>query len=336
MADQLDERTQRLIDAAINSYIARHPPPQGPPGPPGPAGPAGIATGNGNGVDRFNPQDVGFFDPFYDGFGGSFNRRYQPQVQPIFQRQPFYQPPLSGWQNRNPPSQFGNYQNNAYQSNYQNRGLQGQPSNAQQQQRLQAPPNRLQLTAGQPNSSGFNNQPARQPFNPVNYSNQQNRAGQFQPKPVQQPAGQFDGGSDAYHQWEPTSGFQDHDAPQEHGYDDQAPGTDEPSNVDTDWDAGADIHFVNPTAPTPSSEFNYQKCSKRFTSRNKLFSHLRGTCWLPKSAGVVEPAQALLTKSTDDKQLRVIKSTVEAVSGNGYAFKNWHYTVVQVYWDQAY
>lgn len=39
----------------------------GPPGPPGPQGEQGPAGNGANGTDRLIPDDVGFFDPFYDG-----------------------------------------------------------------------------------------------------------------------------------------------------------------------------------------------------------------------------------------------------------------------------
>ena len=70
MGDQVDERTQRLIDAAITNYLARHPPQAGQPGPPGPAGPEGppgIDAAAASSGKRFSAADIGFFDPFYDG-----------------------------------------------------------------------------------------------------------------------------------------------------------------------------------------------------------------------------------------------------------------------------
>ena len=62
------EQMQRMIDAAIDSYIQRHPPAPGPPGPPGPQGPAGLDGTNGGNpsTPRWNAADVGFFDPMYD------------------------------------------------------------------------------------------------------------------------------------------------------------------------------------------------------------------------------------------------------------------------------
>ena len=40
--------------------------PPGPPGPPGPQGTPAPAGGNGAPSDRWNPQDIGFFDPYYE------------------------------------------------------------------------------------------------------------------------------------------------------------------------------------------------------------------------------------------------------------------------------
>ena len=65
----LDEATQRLVNAAadraVESYIRRHPPQQGPPGPPGPQGAQGIAgaAAGGGGTPQWRPEELGFFDP---------------------------------------------------------------------------------------------------------------------------------------------------------------------------------------------------------------------------------------------------------------------------------
>ena len=63
------ERQYRALQAMIQGAANAGPP--GPPGPPGPSGPAGVdgetGAGHRNGVERWNPSDLGFFDPFYDG-----------------------------------------------------------------------------------------------------------------------------------------------------------------------------------------------------------------------------------------------------------------------------
>lgn len=62
---------ETVIANAIARYIRENPPVQGlqgPPGPPGDPGAAGAAAATGNnGTPRFQANDVGFFDPFYDG-----------------------------------------------------------------------------------------------------------------------------------------------------------------------------------------------------------------------------------------------------------------------------
>ena len=74
----IDEATQRLIDAVIDSYVARHPPRSGPAGPAGPSGPPGPpgepghdAAGPTVAGTRWNPEDLGFLDPMYDGKSAS-------------------------------------------------------------------------------------------------------------------------------------------------------------------------------------------------------------------------------------------------------------------------
>ncbi|KAI4249986.1 MAG: hypothetical protein LQ352_005459 [Teloschistes flavicans] len=77
--DIIDERTQRLLDRAVDAALARyaaaHPPqrghtgPAGPPGPPGPSGQhgqSGAASSSSSDNNRWHAADVGFFDPMYD------------------------------------------------------------------------------------------------------------------------------------------------------------------------------------------------------------------------------------------------------------------------------
>lgn len=555
MANQVDPETQRLIDAAINSYLLRHPPqtgPEGPPGPQGPEGPAGAASaGGGNGAERFIPGDVGFFDPFYDGkssdtgaaiehsgkdtffrdvhvfldrikdvsrtrgpelvrrnlqlclrgsalewytteltdgekrltlygeeieewstlllarfkqprstgmavilkerysmsdaarqrepreyaqtilraaktaelgdtadhllviwnglelefqrdideptkqtslntflqsldkrkhqwwayasrsrpqqqqqagksreqprSGQNVNRGYQP-YQPNFQRQPF-QPWYNNWQGNSGPQYQRPYsyqgQNNAYQSNYQNRN---QPPNVNVQARLPQPPNRLQITAG-PSGSGSNNPPPnnnRQPFTPIsNNAQNQNRPGQSNWGPRYQPREQR-----AYQATVSDENEADKDNSLAYNaYEDQNPdgGSETPfidygsstfdysgtseynERHDNDYDAGAETHFVNPTAPLAKTPHVCDRCNEAFTSRNKLFDHLRTTCWkVPSTTDLTATTDSLHASATEpdpDIELRVIKSSAKTVSGTGYAFKNWHYAVVQLYWE---
>lgn len=75
MADQLPmtpQQLQALIINAVNAAVANLNVPAGPAGPPGPSGPQGPqghdgSSSNDSGPGRWNPGDVGFFDPFYEG-----------------------------------------------------------------------------------------------------------------------------------------------------------------------------------------------------------------------------------------------------------------------------
>ena len=58
-----------IIGNAIARFLRENRLPTGPPGPPGPLGepgPPGELNGSGAHSPRFNPGDIGFFDPFYD------------------------------------------------------------------------------------------------------------------------------------------------------------------------------------------------------------------------------------------------------------------------------
>ena len=59
----INEDVIRKMITQVFAEVRQEPGPPGPPGFPGSLG----AAGNGNGTERFIPQDVGFFDPFYDG-----------------------------------------------------------------------------------------------------------------------------------------------------------------------------------------------------------------------------------------------------------------------------
>ena len=69
MAQGFTEAQLAELRAMIAEFRAV-PGPPGPPGDPGPPGEPGLAGNSGNGsggADRFNPDDVGYFDPFYEG-----------------------------------------------------------------------------------------------------------------------------------------------------------------------------------------------------------------------------------------------------------------------------
>ena len=63
----INEDIIRKIVVQIFTEVQRKQGPPGPPGLPGPPGAAGVTNGIGGKTERFIPQDVSFFDPFYDG-----------------------------------------------------------------------------------------------------------------------------------------------------------------------------------------------------------------------------------------------------------------------------
>lgn len=72
--DLNDPQIQAVITvtaaAAVAQYVRENPSQQGPPGPPGSTGPTGndgLNAGANGGQPRWNPGDLGFFDPNYDG-----------------------------------------------------------------------------------------------------------------------------------------------------------------------------------------------------------------------------------------------------------------------------
>ena len=104
---------------------------------------------------------------------------------------------------------------------------------------------------------------------------------------------------------------------------------------------------------TPFLYLDHQcsNCLDRFASKNKLFAHLRNTCWKhPRKP----PADANATKVTTQANVAatekssadtdafkesstgqplVIPSTSIPASGSGYAFRNYHYTVANLSWE---
>lgn len=75
MADQLPitpQQLQALIINTVNAAVANLNVPAEPAGPPGPSGPQGPqghdeSSSNDSGPERWNPGDISFFDPFYEG-----------------------------------------------------------------------------------------------------------------------------------------------------------------------------------------------------------------------------------------------------------------------------
>ena len=67
MAGGFSEAQLSELRAMMREFAAPGPPgPQGNPGPQGDPGPPGVAASNGDGRERFNSDDVGYFDPFYE------------------------------------------------------------------------------------------------------------------------------------------------------------------------------------------------------------------------------------------------------------------------------
>ena len=64
-----DEDIQRIVDRAITNYVQQNPSQSGPPGVPGDRGPSGLDGLNGMnaGTSRFQPKELGFFNPTYQG-----------------------------------------------------------------------------------------------------------------------------------------------------------------------------------------------------------------------------------------------------------------------------
>lgn len=67
MAGQMTPQELRdFITSTVNAAVQNLNLPPGPPGESGPQGPPGPATSAENGTTRWNPGDLGFFDPNYD------------------------------------------------------------------------------------------------------------------------------------------------------------------------------------------------------------------------------------------------------------------------------
>ena len=57
---------EQIISNVIMRFLRENPPPPGPPGPLGEPGPPGESPVSGPQSPRFNPGDIGFFNPFYN------------------------------------------------------------------------------------------------------------------------------------------------------------------------------------------------------------------------------------------------------------------------------
>lgn len=66
---QFQQEINNAVQRAVTTALANLQLPTGPPGNPGPQGPPGEATGSGLGsgsFERWNPSDLGYFDPHLD------------------------------------------------------------------------------------------------------------------------------------------------------------------------------------------------------------------------------------------------------------------------------
>ena len=162
--------------------------------------------------------------------------------------------------------------------------------------------------------------------------------------------------------WTPTddtsdiywlSGYRD-DASEAHwlvGYDDER-STELYDDYSRDAEAAKDVNFLTPAAEATDSHL-CSGCAATFSSRNQLFKHLRGTCWLSKDishASPVEPSPAEPSpvepspaepspaepssadpSSQAENRRRVIESAVTPNEASpGYAFRGYQYGKVPV------
>ena len=245
------------------------------------------------------------------------DRGYQPR-----QPQP-YQSQNNAYQNNQQqrpwkPSTYGN----AYQSNQAYQGYQSSRPQAYQNNQgdarvsLPTPPTRLQITAPPAaNASGSRptdrpqqpppqQQQYRQPFRPStsNYQNQnrnQYQNQQYQNRFQSRPQRAYQAGvededeaaedfnyqdayaghpADPYGEGLPAEGFDSHE--------------DEDDQDQEDYVEG---YFLKATA---STDYQCQTCRQKYTSRNKLFTHLRDECWRKKpSTNDVPSAKSSATEA---------------------------------------
>ena len=277
-----------------------------------------------------------------------FDNRPQGQYGQYQSNRAGYQPFRQGYQS------YGNarpyYQNNpAYQTNQQsNQGLNQRPQ-------LPANPQRLQITAptgANVSGSRFDNKQTQQgpsseqprfPFKPKSY---EQRWRQQRPQQAYQASASASSSEHLDEQGQPATTSHDDSSyesfPQV--YDDEfepsqeAPveGFDEP---DDDYYADGCFSAI----PIMSPDHQCDRCHERFTSKNKLFLHLRDKCWkspkpdtLRKPAAdtpATQPSADTVKPVTDAKDVTIISSSAPPVQGTGYAFKNYHYAITQLQWS---
>ena len=77
-----------------------------------------------------------------------------------------------------------------------------------------------------------------------------------------------------------------------------------------------------------------QKCPEKFTSRNKLFKHLRSKCWTTNAnhASVASNAASDTSNANESSQLatQLIESDAKSLTDNGYNFRDAHYATALV------
>ena len=317
------------------------------------------------------PAPSGQYNSSATGRGGS--------QQPNFQRRP----PASSNQYRpnaysnNQQYQYG-YQNRSYpsypsyQGGYQNQNAgYGYPSNqpgnqygGQNQNRfsnagsLQSPAGRLQITVGPGTtttttnnpSSGSNSSSQRQSFQ--SKSNQgddyQNNRGGFQNRSNN--AERFDRSQSAYQvsvEDESEMPMPSENTSKEQGYhseDNDENWGEKNGPMDDPWDYGEfEANFVTSTTMT-SAIHACQRCKVKFTSKNKLFKHLRSECWKADNCHVAVASDTNASKTSDTSEAgnsspasetgseprRLVEFIDKPILENDYIFRGSHYVTTLV------
>lgn len=299
----------------------------------------------------------GQYNNSFSRSGGGQSSFVQPSLRPGYQAErPPYRPELQ--------PRYPNYQNSqAYQSpqqlplrypNYPSRPAQpDQRSNGNQVGTLAQ---RLQIT-GPPNRSGFpppqtQGQQQPRPFQPA--FNGMNRPSQYPARPQYNSGNRFQQPQQqrAYQASEdnPEEGTLDDEyeksvgSYQYHASEDQPEDPQENSQEyedSHDYDSMNDVHFVNKEVDHVCS-----KCEACFSSRNKLFKHLREKCQKAKSKTSTPNATSAadsLPKVTLEKFSElmannasvaddIIESTATMNPGGrpGYNFRSWKYATMKV------
>ena len=115
--------------------------------------------------------------------------------------------------------------------------------------------------------------------------------------------------------------------------------TDDQSYTDDPWGYDmTDANFVTPAALAPATHA-CQRCSGKFTSKSKLFKHLRSECWKVEGNHASEtstdtPCETASETSSETPasvmERQLIESTGKPVLGNGYTFRGSHYATALV------